>query len=569
MNFPKLEELNSSNCTERSIELHYHEFWEYITKNYTHSTVWTERLYWFYHNITEFPKCPICGKPTKFINLKTGYREFCSKKCMNSSNIIKQRKKETSMKNWGTNNPMQSEKIHQKIKQTNLERYGVENPFSSELVKEKIKQTNLERYGETHYMKTKEGQLKIKNTMLSKYGVECISQRDDYKQRIKQTCLEKYGGVGNASDKILEKYQNTVRSNNINYYGFLIGYTENGDWICKCPHPNCNKCKERYYITNDLIQYSRSKLGAELCTNIFQIGKDNTKNTSIEFFIRNILVKNNIEYKTNVRNLILPKEIDIYIPLKNIAIECNGCFWHSAINKSSSYHIQKYKNCCSHDIRLLSVWEDWIKNKPEIVESILLNKLGLINNSIYARKCIIKEIDSKTCNEFLDKNHIQGRSAASVRLGLYYNDELVSLMTFSSPRINMGGKNHKQQWELVRFCNKLNTRVVGGASKLLKYFIKIYHPTSIVSFSMNDISDGNLYKQLGFKTEGIITHSYWYIEPGTLKRYHRSSFTKQQIVKRGWKDKVDNTWTEMEAMEEQGYFKIYDSGQMKWVLECK
>ena len=45
-------------------------------------------------------------------------------------------------------------------------------------------------------------------------------------------------------------------------------------------------------------------------------------------------------------------------------------------------------------------------------------------------------------------------------------------MTFSPPRVNMGSKNHKQQWELVRFCNKLNTRVVGGASKLLKYFIK-------------------------------------------------------------------------------------------------
>ena len=98
----------------------------------------------------------------------------------------------------------------------------------------------------------------------------------------------------------------------------------------------------------------------------------------------------------------------------------------------------------------------------------------------------------------------------------------------------MGGKEHKQEWELVRFCNKLNIRVVGGASKLLKYFIKQYNPKSIVSFSMNDISNGDLYKTLGFVTDDKITQSYWYIDPNTMKRYHRTSFTKQSIVKRGW-----------------------------------
>ena len=133
----------------------------------------------------------------------------------------------------------------------------------------------------------------------------------------------------------------------------------------------------------------------------------------------------------------------------------------------------------------------------------------------------------------------------------------------------MGGKEHKQQWELVRFCNKLNTRVVGGASKLLNYFIKNYNPESIVSFSMNDISDGGLYKTMGFIADENISQSYWYIDPCTMKRYHRTSFTKQAIVKKGWKDNVDNTWTEKQAMEEQGYLCIYDSGQTKWVLNLK
>ena len=87
---------------------------------------------------------------------------------------------------------------------------------------------------------------------------------------------------------------------------------------------------------------------------------------------------------------------------------------------------------------------------------------------------------------FLNNNHIQGNDKSQIYLGLYYNEELISVMTFGSPRIAMGNKNknyNKNSYELIRFCNKLNTNVVGGASKLLKYFIKNYKPEHIFSFA--------------------------------------------------------------------------------------
>jgi hypothetical protein len=106
-------------------------------------------------------------------------------------------------------------------------------------------------------------------------------------------------------------------------------------------------------------------------------------------------------------------------------------------------------------------------------------------------------------------------------------------------------------------------QVVGGAERLMKVFIKEYKPSAIVSFSMNDISNGNLYKRLGFETEYKVTNSYWYIKEENYTRYHRSTFTKASIVNRGWKDKVDNSWKEEEVMYEHGYFKICDSGITK------
>lgn len=565
MNYPIKENLNCNTCTEKSIKLHYPEFWEHLIKNYPPKLLWGERLYWFYNDLTDYPTCPICGEKVGFINFRVGYKTYCSRRCLNNDPIKKEKTKQTCLKRYGGVAPASSQEIVLKMQNTMLERYGVDNIQKLDSTKEKTRQTCLNKYNgqgnESEILK-----FKYINTCVGNFGVVNPMRNQLCNNKLKRTCLDRYGfEVASKNETIKTKIRNSRRSFEINRQDFLLGYTDDGDWVCKCPHEGCDKCIEKNYIISPLLYDNRKHDNTEPCTRLLPVGKDNTKNTTLEIFIKNIL--SDIECESNNRTILKPKELDIYIPSKNIAIECNGVFSHSTRYKTASYHLNKYLECQKQNIRLLTIWEDWIKNKPEIVESIIRNKLGLNNNTIYARKTIIQEIDSKTCNTFLDNNHIQGRSAATVRLGLYYNDELVSIMTFSPPRVNMGSKNHKQQWELVRFCNKLNTRVVGGASKLLKYFIKNYQPTSIVSFSMNDISDGGLYKKLGFKTDNKVTQSYWYIEPCTLKRYHRTSFTKQAIVKKGWKDKIDNTWTEKQAMEEQGYYCIYDTGQLKWVLE--
>ena len=513
MEYPKLDELNSNTCTEKSIKLKYNEFWEYIIKNYTIPQKWTEKLYWFYNNINTQPLCPTCGKPLKFLRLSVGYPQYCSTKCSNSSQDKKN-----------------------KCIETCKNKYGGNAPASSRDILEKMNNTKIERYGDINY---------------------------NNREKAHTTMNELYGGIGNASEEIKRKYILHYQLKNIEEKDFLMGYTDNGEWICKCPHPECNKCEAKQFITNYQIWRSRNIYKAEQCTNLLPIDNSRYKNTSLELFVQNILDEYNIEYITNDRNIIKPKELDIYIPSKHIAIECNGIYSHDSSHKTPNYHIDKSKICKEKGITLIHLWEDWIKIKPEIVKSIILNKLGLLDNAIYARKCIIKEVEPCECNTFLKNNHIQGESTSNLRYGLYYNDELVSLMTFSPPRMNMGAKQHKQQWELVRFCSKLNTRVIGGASKLFNHFIKIYNPDSIASFSMNDISNGNLYDKLGFINE-CENSSYWYIEPHTYKRYHRTSFSKQMIIKRGWKDNKEG-WTEREVMEEQGYFRIYDAGQTKWV----
>ena len=207
----------------------------------------------------------------------------------------------------------------------------------------------------------------------------------------------------------------------------------------------------------------------------------------------------------------------------------------------------------------MTIWEDWIRTKPDIVKSLIESKLGLTSNKIYARKCKILEVPSKDCTEFLNNNHIQGSSPSSVKLGLYYENELVSIMIFSKSRVGIGKK--EDGWELVRFCNKIDTNVVGGASKLLSYFIRYYNPSKIISYSSNDISNGNLYQVLGFQKEGI-SNAYWYISQQTFERFHRFNFRKTKLKGMGFD--TENK-TESQIMSELPYWKIYDSGTIRWV----
>jgi hypothetical protein len=64
----------------------------------------------------------------------------------------------------------------------------------------------------------------------------------------------------------------------------------------------------------------------------------------------------------------------------------------------------------------------------------------------------------------------------------------------------------------LRFCNKLNTSIIGGESKLLNYFIKKYEPSEILTYVDRSWSKGNLYSKLGFDLIGKTKPNYTYYD---------------------------------------------------------
>lgn len=252
------------------------------------------------------------------------------------------------------------------------------------------------------------------------------------------------------------------------------------------------------------------------------------------------------------RSIITPQEIDLYSDKHKLGIEVNGLYWHSNIDKN--YHINKTNKCTEKDIQLLHFWDSEINKKFDIVTSIISNKLKLNQSKIFARNCQIKEISSKEAKEFLDKNHLQGYSNSSIKIGLFYNEELISVMTFGKPRFN---KNY--EYELLRFCNKLNTSVIGGASKLFSYFLKNYfqHGEKIVSYANIRISDGGLYHKLGFIEKGKTDPNYFYFKSNRI--YTRYQCQKSKLPKL-LGDEFNSNLTEKENMNNNDYKIVYDCG---------
>jgi hypothetical protein len=262
----------------------------------------------------------------------------------------------------------------------------------------------------------------------------------------------------------------------------------------------------------------------------------------------------------NTKNIITPLELDIYVPSNEVAIEFNGLYWHSEIYKDKNYHLNKTIECELKNIKLIHIFEDEWTYKQDIVKSRIQNIFGVTTNKIYARKTIIKEVTSKDSKEFLIKNHIQGNVNSSIRLGLYLDNKLVSLMTFGNLRKSMGESSTYGTYELLRFCNTLDTIVIGGADKLLKHFIKTKNPIKIISYADRRWSQGNLYEKLGFKFVHNSKSSYYYIVGNN--REYRFKYRKDILIKEGY----DKNKTEHQIMLDRKIYRIYDCGSKRYEL---
>lgn len=318
----------------------------------------------------------------------------------------------------------------------------------------------------------------------------------------------------------------------------------------------CSTCGYEFTRTRQYLVAS-AKYRADLCEVCYP---RNYQNSIVETQIADFIKSFGHRIIQNDRTLLSgKKEIDIYIPERNIGIEVNGIYWHSnRVLEDNGYSpkkdFEKYQTAVKSGIKLLTIYDAEWYNKTEIVKSRIAGMLGE-NKKVGARNCAVVELTSKQANLFLKQNHIQGSGRSNARYGLMYNDKLISVMTFSKENVS----RKLRCWEINRFCHKLGNNVVGGASKLFTHFLRTHHPEQVISYSDNRWGDGNVYQYLGMEQVSHTPPNYWYFRPNEYIMHHRYALRK---------NKHDNqNLTEWQNRKEQGWNRIWDCGSTKWVFQ--
>lgn len=251
-------------------------------------------------------------------------------------------------------------------------------------------------------------------------------------------------------------------------------------------------------------------------------------------------------------------ELDIYIPNKSVAIEFNGSYWNSYPNKEKDYHQQKTLACAQKGIRLIHIFEyEWAdKEIQEKLKQIIRSSISNNSNILYARNLSIYEPSIEEAKDFENKYHLQGYTSDSIRIGLKYNDTLVGIMTFGKPRFN-----NNYEYELIRLCYINDTTIVGGAERMLKYFLNKYNPNNIITYVDISKFTGNSYLKLGFKpTNNPITKPNYVWVDSHNHKLSRYMTMKSKLVEHGL-GTIEQT--EDEIMINNNYFKVYDSGNIR------
>ncbi len=496
------------------------------------------------------PHICINNNPLIFISFSKGYKAVCKiSDCICNIEAKKQKYMKQSASLSKTRS-LESEENKNKRKKNFI------NTMTSKttIEKKKIAKKRTNTYNNRSKESIEDTLLKYASTWESKDKEE-IHEINNKRKITKQV---KYGDehYNNSSKNIETRRKNNILANHIKN---KEDFNEEGiKKFIKKGFFHKEECGEYFNIKNTKLCKLKKEFNITEPTFYDRVYIEDKIN---KIFNNSFIVRN--------RTIIKPLEIDLYSIKNKLAIEYNGIIWHShgisdytmfnnPIDKPNK-HLYKTEQCEEKKIQLFHIFDVEFLNysKKSIWISMIRDKLGL-NKRIGARKCTIKEVQTGEARAFINDNHMQGYVNSKIKIGLYYNDTLVSIMTFGKPRFN---KNI--EYELLRFCTKKNLTIQGGGSRMLKYFENNFNPISLLSYANRRWSTGNFYEKVGFEFIEDTPPNFFYFKPEEGIMHSRIKFQKHKL--KSVLPKYDEYKTATENMYINGYRKIYDSGNKKYL----
>lgn len=486
-------------------------------------------------------KCKVCGND--FIVKRDDIRETCSLKCLSLDKYgvdhpgrakeVVEARQSTVKARYGVDNISQISDHNEKTQATCLNKYGATSYAGSEIGRKATQQTNLERYGVRELLSDSKLRNRIAATNISKYGTEFPMQNAEVRAKVVSTCKQRYGGPSPmSSPEVVDK----IRTKFKEIYG--------KDWATKCnsiKDKTSETCMSRFGVPwacmrKEARNYkTRSNLNKEFERRLIDNGFDVESEFPLSSYSFDFKVGDNlIELDPTITH---NSEISIF---------------KGGSPTPSSYHIDKTQAALDNGYRCIHVfdWDDWNH----------VTKLIIPKEVIYARKCKVRSVSVSEAGLFISANHIQGMCKGSeVSLGLYFEDELVQIITLGRPRYN-----RKFDFELLRLCSKSGVQVVGGPSKLFSHFIKEHPNASVISYCDASKFTGSVYAKMGMKL------SYW-SSPAKVWSRGKERITDNLLRQRGYDQLFGTSYgkgtSNEQLMLDNGWLPVYDCGQKVFVFD--
>ena len=463
--------------------------------------------------------CPVCGKPVKVIHagdLKNNKSRTCSAECTNR--LISQKLKQ----------PPKYRKCVVCGKEFEVKRGYKAVTCSKQCTGIYCKQTGIasRRYA------------KAVQTNLQRYGVENVGQLEFVHEKMGDT-LEKRIGVRHPMQS--KEYLTKAYETTFSHFGVL--------------HPSQSpKVQEKFKHT------MLEKYGMENPMQVKEIW-EKASQTRQEKYGYSVISKTNKDFHDLLLKCGINSEYEFYLDgkyydlqVRKILIEINPTYTHNEIGnhwsgkgKDKFYHLSKSELALIHGFRCIHIF-DW-DDIDKIVDMLT------IKQHIGARNCIVKEItDGDIVNTFLNLYHLQGSCRGQIKCyGTYYRDNLISMMTFGKPRYNK-----KYEWELLRLCTDKRYRVLGGASKMFKYFVSDCNPKNVISYCDRSKFIGSVYQELDMTL-------LYNTPPAKVWSKGHKRVTDNLLRQRGFDQLFGTNYgkgtSNEQLMLEHGWLPVYDCGQ--------
>lgn len=304
------------------------------------------------------------------------------------------------------------------------------------------------------------------------------------------------------------------------------------------------RCPEHGKFTQSADKAVRGFIGCPSCGVQTSGGE-----LELEEFINSL----GMEVNRRRRDLLIGNyEIDFFFPDAMVGVEFNGVYYHSDKFKNHRYHYDKFKMANDNGIKLIQVWEDDWNLRKDIVKEHLKMVLGVSDrNRIGARSLTLRQIQFSEASDFLNTYHIQGSVGATYYIGGFFRDQLVLVASF------LKGDN---QVTLSRYATSSN--VVGGHSKVMKFFRDTICALPVITFADLSFGDGNLYRVTGWEEDAIIPPDYMYLRNGV--RHHKFNYRKARFKKDDSLKFVDGL-TERELAKLNNLHRVYDAGKIRFI----